>query len=110
MNIRSHGVYRLYLVELFAKAGDGIYVTGVKGLHAGANAITGDFSVESEGFLIKDGKKAGPIKSFTVAGNFFSLLKEIDSLSNETKWGIPGGYTVFGSPDVLVKDMSVAGK
>ena len=96
--------------ELFAKAGDGIYVTGVKGLHAGANAITGDFSVESEGFLIKDGKKAGPIKSFTVAGNFFTLLKEIDSLSNETKWGIPGGYTVFGSPDVLVKDMSVAGK
>ena len=96
--------------ELFAKAGDGIYVTGVKGLHAGANAITGDFSVESEGFLIKDGKKAGPIKSFTVAGNFFTLLKDIDSLANEVKWGIPGGYTVFGSPDVLLKDMSVAGK
>jgi len=98
------------LDELFAKVGDGIYVTGVKGLHAGANAITGDFSVESEGFLIKDGKKAGPIKSFTVAGNFFELLKNIYSLSNEVKWGIPGGFTVFGSPDVLIKDMSVAGK
>ena len=69
-----------------------------------------DMSVESEGFLIKDGKKAGPIKSFTVAGNFFELLKSIDSLGNEVKWGIPGGFTVFGSPDVLVKDMSVAGK
>ena len=98
------------LEELFNKAGDGIYVTGVKGLHAGANPITGDFSVESEGFLIKDGKKAGPVKSFTIAGNFFSLLKEIDSLSNEVKWGIPGGFTVFGSPDVLIKGMSVAGK
>ena len=98
------------LDSLFAKAGDGIYVTGVKGLHAGANPITGDFSVESEGFLIKDGKKAGPIKSFTVAGNFFELLKNIDSLANEVKWGIPGGFTVFGSPDVLIKDMSVAGK
>ncbi len=98
------------LDDLFAKAGDGVYVTGVKGLHAGANPITGDFSVESEGFLIKDGKKAGPIKSFTVAGNFFELLKKIDSLSNEVKWGIPGGFTVFGSPDVLLKDMSVAGK
>jgi len=95
---------------LFEKAADGIYVTGVKGLHAGANSITGDFSVESEGFLIKDGKKAGPIKSFTVAGNFFELLKNIDSLGNEVKWGIPGGFTVFGSPDVLIKDMSVAGK
>ncbi len=98
------------LDELFVKAEDGIYVTGVKGLHAGANAITGDFSVESEGFLIKNGKKAGPIKSFTVAGNFFELLKSIDSLSNEVKWGIPGGFTVFGSPDVLIRDMSVAGK
>ena len=98
------------LESLFEKAGDGIYVTGVKGLHAGANAITGDFSVESEGFLIKDGKKAGPIKSFTVAGNFFTLLQNIDSLSNEVKWGIPAGFTVFGSPDVLVKGMSVAGK
>ena len=98
------------LDELFAKAGDGIYVTGVKGLHAGANAITGDFSVESEGFLIKNGKKSGPVKSFTVAGNFFQMLKSIDSLSNEVKWGIPGGFTVFGSPDVLIKDMSVAGK
>ncbi len=98
------------LESLFEKAGDGIYVTGVKGLHAGANPITGDFSVESEGFLIKDGKKAGPVKSFTVAGNFFALLKDIDSLSNEVKWGIPGGFTVFGSPDVLIKDMSVAGK
>ena len=95
---------------LLEKAGDGIYVTGIKGLHAGANAITGDFSVESEGFLIKDGKKAGPIKSFTVAGNFFDLLRNIDALSNEVKWGIPGGFTVFGSPDVLIKNMSVAGK
>ncbi len=96
--------------ELFAKVQDGIYVTGVKGLHAGANAITGDFSVESEGFLIKDGKKAGPIKSFTVAGNFFDLLQNIAALSNEVKWGIPTGFVVFGSPDVLVKGMSVAGK
>ena len=96
--------------ELFTKAGDGIYVTGMKGLHAGANSITGDFSVESEGFIIKDGKKAGPVKSFTVAGNFFDLLKSVDSLGNEVKWGIPGGFTVFGSPDVLVKNMSVAGK
>jgi len=38
------------------------------------------------------------------------LLMEIDSLGNEVKWGIPGGFTVFGSPDTLIKGMSVAGK
>jgi PmbA protein len=92
------------------KASEGIYVTGIKGLHAGANAITGDFSVECEGFVIEDGKKASPIKSFTVAGNFFTLLLEIDSLSDKVNWGIPTSPTVFGSPDVLVRNMSVAGK
>ena len=97
------------LDTLLSKAGEGIYITECKGFHAGANAITGDFSIESAGFMIRDGKLAEPVKSFTVAGNFFQLIKDIDTLGNEVRWGIPG-RTVFGAPDVLVRDMSVAGK
>ncbi|MBQ7380115.1 MAG: TldD/PmbA family protein [Clostridia bacterium] len=96
--------------ELIAKAENGIYITAVKGLHAGADATTGDFSIESEGFLIEGGKKTTYVRSFTIAGNFFELLKNIDSLSDTVEWGIPGGFTVFGAPAVLVRDMSVAGK
>ncbi len=98
------------LEEIFAKIGNGIYITECKGLHAGADAVTGDFSIESAGFMIRDGKRAEPVKSFTVAGNFFELLREIDTLGDTIHWGIPGGFTVFGSPDVLVRSMSVAGK
>ena len=97
------------LETLLSKAGEGIYITECKGFHAGANAVTGDFSIESAGFMIRDGKLAEPVKSFTVAGNFFRLIKDIDTLGNEVRWGIPG-RTTFGSPDVLVRDMSVAGK
>ncbi len=96
--------------ELFAAVGNGIYITECKGFHAGSNAVTGDFSIESAGFMIRDGKRAEPIKSFTVAGNFFELLKQIDRLGNEVKWGVPGGFTVFGSPDVLLREASIAGK
>ena len=96
--------------ELFQKVGNGIYINECKGFHAGADAVTGDFSIESAGFVIRDGKKAEPIKSFTVAGNFFELLKEIDSLGNEVRWGIPMSFTVYGAPDVLVRNMSIAGK
>lgn len=96
--------------ELFARLGNGIYITECKGFHAGADSVTGDFSIESAGFMVRDGKRAEPIKSFTVAGNFFDLLKEIDAIGNEIRWGFPMGFTVFGSPDVLVKGMSVAGK
>ncbi|MBE6602045.1 MAG: TldD/PmbA family protein [Ruminococcaceae bacterium] len=95
--------------ELFAQTPDGIYITECKGFHAGANEVTGDFSIESAGFRIRNGKRAEPIKSFTVAGNFFDLLKAIDLIANDVKWGIPRGYTVFGSPSLRVRNMSIAG-
>ena len=96
--------------ELFGAIGNGIYITECKGFHAGANAVTGDFSIESAGFMIRDGKRAEPIKSFTVAGNFFDLLKRIERIGDCVDWGIPGGFTVYGSPAVLVRGMGVAGK
>ena len=96
--------------ELLKMANNGIFITECKGFHAGANAVTGDFSIESAGFRIRNGEQAEPIKSFTVAGNFFDLLKSVDRLGNEILWSPLGGTTTFGSPDVLVKSMSVAGK
>ena len=94
---------------LLERLGNGLYVTELKGLHAGANAVTGDFSIESFGFRVRDGKKCEAVKSFTVAGNFFDLLKSIEALSNEVKFNIATGFTVFGSPDVLIRGISVAG-
>ena len=82
----------------------------MKGLHAGANAVTGDFSIDSEGFRIRDGKLCGAVKSFTVAGNFFELLRDIDEVSSGLEFGLPSGFTSFGAPDILVRKMSIAGK
>ena len=71
--------------------------------------LTGDFSIESAGFLIENGKIGAPIKSFTVAGNFFELLKQISAIDNVLEMKSPG-FSQIGSPDVLVPDMSVAGE
>ena len=91
-------------------ADGGIYITEIKGLHAGANAVTGDFSLESEGFLIEGGKLGRAVKSFTVAGNFYELLMQISAISDKLECGVQTGFSGFGSADVLVKRMSVAGK
>lgn len=96
--------------ELLKKAGNGVYITSLGGLHAGANAISGDFSLQSSGFMIEDGKKTKAVKSFTVSGNFYSLLKQITALSDEVKLPRPFGITSFGSPAVLVEGLTVAGK
>ena len=95
--------------ELFEKAGNGVYVTSMKGFHAGANTVSGDFSIESAGFLIEDGKLGAPVKSFTVAGNFFELLRGIDTLGCEIDLRRPG-YTLIAAPDTLVCGLSVAGE
>lgn len=96
--------------ELFALAGDGIFITEINGLHAGANPVSGDFSLQSAGFMIRGGKKCEAVKSFTIAGNFFDLLKNIAALGNKLERGVTTGFTGFCSPDVFVPDMSVAGK
>ena len=91
---------------LFALAGEGIYVTELMGLHAGANPVTGDFSLASKGFLITDGKKGAPVKNFTVSGNFFDLLKEVEKVGDDLDF-IRGKY---GSPSIMVRNLAVAGK
>lgn len=98
------------LEELLTEAEGGVYVTELKGLHAGANAVTGDFSIESAGFRIENGKLGAPVKSFTIAGNFYDLLKRIERLSDKVTVGIPGVFHAVGAPDVLLKNVSIAGK
>ncbi len=95
---------------MLEKVQNGILVTGMKGFHAGANSVTGDFSIESEGFMIENGKKTSPIKSFTIAGNFFELLKSIDSVGNKIDDFESPGYTNVAAPDVLIKGLPVAGE
>ena len=96
--------------ELLAKAGNGVMITSLGGLHAGADPISGDFSLQSAGFMIRDGKKAEYVKSFTVAGNFYDLLKNITALANNCQLPMAMGMTTFGAPSVLVEGLSVAGK
>ena len=96
--------------ELLAKAENGVYITDLGGLHAGANPISGDFSLQSSGFKIENGKKTDYIKSFTVAGNFYELLRNIVAMADNCHLPRAMGSTAFGAPSCLVDGLSVAGK
>ncbi len=96
--------------ELLAKAGNGVYITDLSGLHAGANAVSGDFSLQSAGYMIENGQKTTYVKAFTVAGNFYDLLKNIVALADNCQLPNAMGSTTFGAPTVLVDGLSVAGK
>ena len=96
--------------ELLQQVGNGVYITSLGGLHAGANPITGDFYLQSAGFMIEGGIKTTAVKSFTVAGNFYDLLKNITALANNCDLPMAMGMTAFGSPSVRVDGLSIAGK
>lgn len=94
------------LESLEAEMKNGLVVTSVEGLHAGANAVSGDFSLLSRGYLVRDGVRVQSVEQVTVAGNFFELLKSIVAVGSDLK---PQTGRVF-CPSVWVKELSVAGK
>ena len=87
--------------------GDGLYITELNGLHSGANPASGDFSLSAKGYTVCGGKKERAIADFTVTGNFYSLLKDIEAVSSVITWGLP---PETGSPDVMVSSLMVSGE
>ena len=98
------------LDDILNEVQNGVYITELNGMHAGANSVTGDFSLSASGFLVQDGKLAKPIKEITVAGNFFSMLKQIESVGSDFRFSMPGGSSQFGAPCVCVGTMAISGK
>lgn len=94
------------LEQLTAEMGEGLVITDVSGLHAGANAISGDFSLIAQGYTVKNGRKDQPVERITVAGNFYQLLKNIRAVGSDLCF--PGSS--MGSPSVDVGEIAVAGK
>jgi len=92
--------------ELCNEVKEGVIITEFAGLHSGASAITGDFSLAAKGFMIENGKKSFPVEQITVAGNFFTLLKDIEEVGSDLKFPMSS----IGCPSVIVKELSVAGK
>lgn len=84
----------------------GVLLTEITGLHAGANLISGDFSLQAQGVYYENGQAQYPVHLFTVSGNFFQLLKDIEALGNQAPFH-PGSRT--GAPAVRIKQLAFAG-
>ena len=101
--IRPGNVSQQALLE---SMNDGLLITELSGLHAGANPISGDFSLLARGFDIQNGKPVRAVEQFTVAGNFFSLLGDITAVADDLLFdGSP-----IGCPSVAVKSLNIAGE
>ena len=93
--------------QLLEDLGDGLIIRDISGLHAGLNPISGDFSLLAGGWLQKDGKLQ-PVEQITVAGNFFTLLKEVEEVGSDLWLGIPQG-SIVASPSLKIRGLMVSG-
>lgn len=91
--------------DMKARMRDGLVITGLMGLHSGANMVSGDFSLSAEGFLMEGGQVTHPVEQITVAGNFYQLLQDVVAVGDNLTFGMGGK----GSPSVWVRELSVAG-
>ncbi len=93
--------------ELLAEAGEGMYVTGVAGLHSGVNPVSGSFSVGATGRAISGGELADPANEFTIASDLESMLATLVAAGSQRRW-VPFGGSVL-TPALLIGEMTVSG-
>jgi PmbA protein len=95
------------LEELVRRAGDGLYVTDVAGLHSGVNPVSGTFSVGATGILIEAGELAEPVREITIASDLVTMLRSVQAVGREARW-VPFGGSVRAVP-LLLGEMAVSG-
>ena len=92
--------------ELFKEVQNGVYITDVSGLHAGLNPRSGNFSLQSTGYMIENGKKTHALDIITVSGNLVDLFNSIILVGNDSK----DFLSACRCPSVVIKKLSVSGK
>ncbi|HEY7873698.1 MAG TPA: TldD/PmbA family protein [Actinomycetota bacterium] len=94
--------------DLLAMAGRALYVQDFHGVHSGANAVTGDFSVGATGRLVEDGSLARPVREVTIAAPMLEILAGVRAVATDRRW-LPFGGS-YGGATTLVAEMTVAGE
>lgn len=90
--------------DLFS--GKYLMLTGLTGMHSGANAISGDFSFGASGFLYEDGQLRQPVRGVTVAANFYDMLNKIVLIGDKQFWNWEKSALM---PHLRFTDLAISG-
>lgn len=93
--------------EADLQTGRYILVTGMDGLHSGANASSGNFSFGLSAYLFEDGQKVQTVKGVTLSGNFYEMLNNVTAIGSELQSTREGN---FFSPALRFSGLDIAGK
>ncbi len=92
---------------LLARAGRAVYVQDVKGVHSGANPVSGEFSVGASGLRVEGGALGEPLREMTIASTLPEVLRGVAAVGSDVRFLFGSG--AIGTPTILVGEMTVAG-
>lgn len=91
------------LCDLIGQLDEGLVVDQLLG---GGDGISGEFSVNVElGYRVQKGQIIGRVKDTMIAGNVYTVLKQLVALGNDADWNGPC-YT----PSLIVEGISTTGR
>ncbi len=91
--------------DLFTRYEKTIEIVSLQGMHSGANAISGDFSLGAQGFLWENGKRVHSLKPFTVSGNFLQMLSGVEAIADNFKFDMSSN----GASSILINELNISG-
>ena len=91
--------------SLLVSAGRAVYVQEVKGVHSGANPVSGEFSVGAAGLRVEDGALGEPLREMTIASTLPEVLRGVTAVGSDVRF-----LFGVGTPTILVEEMTVAGR
>ena len=91
--------------EMVKKVGDGLLITSIQGLHSGLNAVSGEFSVPCNGFLIENGKIGRAVNQIIMSSSLKEILSSIEEVGNDQRITLSCSYV----PSLMIKGINISG-
>ena len=92
------------LDEIIKNTKEAIMITDVTGLHAGVNAISGDFNLQCSGYYIKNGKIERALTLMVLSGNFKDMLNNVKEIASDIEYN-----NGMAMPSLVINNMNISG-
>ena len=89
--------------EIIRSTSNGLYLKGVTGY--GINPVSGNFSGGAQGFWIRNGRLAFPVRGLTIASSADEMLNNIDMVGNDLD-----PNRSFTAPTLRIESMQIGGE
>lgn len=91
--------------SMVEKMDEGLIITSIQGLHSGLNAVSGEFSVPCNGFLVENGKIKRAVNQIIMSSNIKEFFNSIVEIANDSKITLDASYV----PSIMLENINISG-